>query len=342
MIRGHSNESMTTTAQKTPDADQDRALDLLREAHSFVLVGHQRPDGDCLGGQTALARGLRSLGKEVRILNPDPPGRTFGYLAETTLFEVYQGGELPAHDVVCLLDFNEPSRCGPELQEAVRRAPSRKLVIDHHPPLTGPWWDEAFLDPRASATGLLVYRILLALGAKIDRETARGIFTSIVTDTGWFRYSNTDTETLEVASELLRCGVNPTEVYGAIYQRMPATEPRALGAMLQRVEYYCDGRLAVLDHPLDAGYANDLSDSDAALDILRSVEDVEVVLYLKELEGGICKLSARSKTDYDVCRLAAEFGGGGHVKASGATIRGTLADVRRRLIEAASKGFQVR
>ena len=232
-----------------------------------------------------------------------------------------------------------PSRCGPELQAAIERAPSKKLVIDHHPPLRAPWWDAAYLDVGASATGLLVFRVLQELGVSIDRPTAEAVFTSIVTDTGWFRYSNTDAETLSITAELLRAGVDPTKIYGSIYQTMPATEPRALGALLERTTYHADGRLAVLDHPLNAGAANELSDSDTALDVLRAVESVEVVLYVRELEPGRCKLSARSKTDYDVCALASRFGGGGHVKASGATIEGSLEDVRRRLVEAAEEGF---
>ena len=302
-----------------------------------MLVGHVRPDGDCIGAQGALARGLESLGKQVTIVNPDDPGPMFAYLYDECPFHVFDG-ELPPHEVVVLLDFNELSRCG-RMADLIARSSSKKLVIDHHPPTGKEWWDEAYLDMTASATGLLVWRALNELGAEIDETAAAGVFTSIVTDTGWFRYSNTDVETMEVATRILRRGVDPTRIFTSIYQNNPQTEPRAIATLLGRAEYFGDGRLAIVDHPLDAGDANELLNSDAVLDILRSVGSVEVVLYIRELEDGICKLSARSKTDYDVNVLARKFGGGGHAKASGATIEGTISDVRERLIEAALEGF---
>ncbi len=319
---------------KPLDAEQERALALLRAGQSFLLVGHVRPDGDCLGSQGALARGLQALGKRVAILNADPPEPAFDYLTRELPYGVYAGGALPEHDVVALLDFNELSRTGP-MSAALASAPSKKLVIDHHPYAGRPWWDACFVDVSASATGLLVWRILAALGAPPDALVARAVFTSLVTDTGWFRYSNTDAETLALASELVTLGAQPSALYGQLFQRRPAGEPRALAAVLARLEYFAGGRLAVVHQPLGNGGAPGLDDGDPVLDLLRAVGSVEVVLYLRETESGSCKLSARSKTSFDVNQLARRFGGGGHVKAAGATIAGPLPEVRARLIAAA-------
>jgi phosphoesterase RecJ-like protein len=323
------------------DTEQQRALALFREGQRFLLVGHVRPDGDCLGSQGALARGLQGLGKEVTILNADAPAPAFDYLTRELPYRVHAGGPLPAHDVVVLLDFNELARTGP-MAEAIARAPSKKLVIDHHPYEGRPWWDACFVDVSASATGLLVWRILRALGAPLDALVARAVFTSLVTDTGWFRYSNTDAETLAMAGELIRLGAEPAALFGALYQRRPADEPRALAAVLARLEYFARGRLAVTVQPLGNGGAPGLDDGDPVLDILRSVEKVEVVLYLRETEAGSCKLSARSKTAFDVNRLARRFGGGGHVKAAGATIRAALADARAEVVAAAVEMLEAR
>lgn len=316
-------------------AERARALALLREARRFLLIGHERPDGDCLGAQAALHRGLESLGRQVYVVNPDPPNRSFDYLSRAVPFGAYEEGEpLPEHDVAVLLDFNDPTRCG-AMRAPLLAAPSRKLVVDHHPADTGePWWDAAFVDVSASATGVLVWRILRELGVRLDEVAALGVFTSIVTDTGWFRYSNTDAETFSIAADLVRAGVVPAKLFAAIYQRRPAHEPLALARLLGRTEYFGEGRLAVVDEPLDA-LEEHPSDGDAVLDVLRSVESVEVVLLLRELEAGLCKLSARSKTDFDVNQLARRFGGGGHAKAAGATIEGELEDVRERLVGAA-------
>ena len=195
------------------------------------------------------------------------------------------------------------------------------------------------MDVTASATGLLVYRIAQQLGVELDQCGAEGVFTSMVTDTGWFKYSNTDSETLRVAGELLAAGVDSSALYSAIYQRHRSSHPTETSAILASTEYHADGRLAVICAPrLESGAAV-APDSDDALDILRSVGKVEVVLFLRELATGTVKLSARSKTDYDVNALAREFGGGGHRKASGATIEGSLEDVRLRLVEAAQAQF---
>lgn len=324
---------MPTTRPLATDPAQVRAVELLRRSQRFVLCGHVRPDGDCIGAQAALASVLKSLGKDVWIINPDPVDGQFEYLARDVRYAAYTGGDLPPHDVACMLDFCELHRTG-AMEDALRRAGSKTLVIDHHVGPAQPWWDEAYVDVRASATGVLVYRIARELGVPIDPLLARGVFTSLVTDTGWFKYSNTDAETLRVAGELCERGVKPSEIYAAIYQRRSARHPPYVARLLSSLETFEGDRLAVVHLPLAANETDGV-DADEVLDILRSVRDVEVVLYLREIEGGKVKLSARSKTTFDVHKLAGLFGGGGHVKASGATIQGSLDDVRARVVAAA-------
>ncbi len=330
---------MTPPSTAATTTAQEAALALLREGQRFVLSGHMRPDGDCLGAQAALADVLRKLGKEVWIVNPDPIEPRFDYLAGENDYRVHRGADLPRHDVSVLLDCSVLERCG-DLGEALRAHPSRKLVVDHHIHEGEAWWDAAFVDVSASATGLLCWRIAAALGVELGTVGAAGVFTSIVTDTGWFKYSNTDAETLRVAGDLLARGVDSSALYGAIYQRQRSSHPAETAAILASTEYHADGRLAVIVSPRAGEGPAAAPDSDDALDIVRAVRAVEVVLYLRELDGGAVKLSARSKTDYDVNALARAFGGGGHRKASGATIPGALEEVRGRLVAAAVAGFE--
>ncbi len=293
-----------------------------------------RPDGDCIGAEAALASVLMAMGKDVWILNPDPPEPQFDYLARKFSYKTYEGGDLPQHDVAVLLDCSELSRCG-QLAEVIERGSARKLVIDHHIHHGLDWWDEAYVDTTASATGLLVYRIAAQLGVELDLAGAEGVFTSMVTDTGWFKYSNTDAETLTTAGQLVARGVDPDAMYRAIYQRKRRDHPTEMGQVLSTAEYFSDDRLVVVCMPREDGNGSQAIDGDDILDLLRSVGSVEVVLSLRELAGGEVKLSARSKTDYDVNALAREFGGGGHRKASGATIEGALVDVKAQLVDAA-------
>lgn len=310
------------------------ALEMLRAGRRFLLVGHVRPDGDCLGSQVAMARLLEQMGKEAVIVNPDPPGSIYDFLAEIHPFARYEGGELPAHDVCILLDINELGRCG-DLETPIRDAPSKKIVIDHHPYHGEPWWDASFSDVTTSATGVLVWRVARELEVPLNEEIAEALFIALVTDTGWFKYSNTDPETMHVAAELVAHGVRPHHVFARLHQSNRSTHPQAMGNILGRTEYFGDDRVVVVDHPLPQHGGPPLDDSDPVLDILRSVGGVEVVLYVRELEGGMCKLSARSKMEFDVNALARRFGGGGHVKAAGATIRGSLSEVKGKLIACA-------
>lgn len=307
-------------------------LALIEGAERILLTGHVRPDGDCIGAQAGLARILTALGKDVVILNPDPPEAAFDYLSAEVAYGAYQGGAVPEHDLLILLDISELERCG-DLTAPLRAAPAKKLVIDHHVHHGDEWWDAAFVDRSASATGVLVFRLAQALGVELDAVAARGLFTSLVTDTGWFKYSNTDAETLRIAGALVEQGVEPSELFSAIFQRHPAELPHALGGLLRRLEYYADQRLAVLttatpDDQLNGG-------SDMLLDILRAVDTVEVVLFLRHTKDGKFKLSARSKRDFDVNALARRFGGGGHIKASGATLDGPFEAAHSALVKAA-------
>ena len=125
--------------QSTMDT-AERTLAIFREHNSFLLSGHVRPDGDCIGGEAALATVLRALGKRVTIMNPDPPDPNFDFFTKELEFGVYAGGELPEHEVAVLLDISELSRCG-DLGEAIGKASSKKVVIDHHMHFGEEWWD---------------------------------------------------------------------------------------------------------------------------------------------------------------------------------------------------------
>ncbi len=320
--------------QRDSAAQRAQALETLRQASRVVLCGHIRPDGDCLGSQAALCAVLERLGKTVWIYNPDPVQHQLDYLERDVRFHVFKGGDLPAHDLAVTLDFCELSRTG-AIATALQRSPSKKLIVDHHLFHGEPWWDAAYVDAKASATGVLVRRIARELGVSLDARIGRGIFTALVADTGWFKYSNTDAETFAIASELAASGVEPAPIYAALYQRQSRTQPFGVARALSRLEYAADGRIAMVDLPIAAPGEAELPDGDDVLDLVRAVGRVEVVLFLREVEGGAVKLSARSKTDFDVNRLARGFGGGGHAKASGATLTGALADVRGRILAAA-------
>ncbi len=313
---------------------QRAAVEMLASAKTLLLTGHERPDGDCVGSQAALARMLTALGVECFVINPDPPEERLSEVVSGARFIVDAGGPLPEHDVAVILDGGDLSRTG-SLAERLRAASSKKVVIDHHLHDGEAWWDAAFVDTKASATGVLVRRIGAELGAPIDDETAVALYTTLVMDTGWFRYSNTDVETMLLAAELVERGVQPAAVYRGLFQRQDRFHTRALSAALARTSYYAEGKLAVVDLPLQPDGTPLDVDGDVLLDVLRSIESVEVALVLRAIEPTRCKLSARSKGAFDAQRLAAGFGGGGHLKAAGATLERDIAAATQALVDAA-------
>jgi phosphoesterase RecJ-like protein len=321
---------------RTDPTGEAPARALLESAQRVLVFGHTRPDGDVLGSQVGLAWTLAKLGREVRLINPDRPEPQFDFLAPPVPFEAYEGGELWPHDLAVLVDGSELSRAG-ALGRALDALPSAKLVIDHHLPPDEAWWDAALIDSSASATGLIVQRLTRSLGVELGPDQATGLFTALATDTGWFRHANTDAETLEAAAELVRAGAHPDAVHRALFRRRGASHPQALGDLLASAELFADERLAYLGIPHRG--EGDPNAGDTALEILRSVGSVEVVVLLREVAPGVTKLSARSDGELDVHRLARRFGGGGHQKAAGAELALDLESARRLVLEAAHELF---
>lgn len=317
--------------------------DLLRQRDRFLLTGHENPDGDCVGAEVALFHLLRAMGKQVVIHNPDPLIRTFDFLQRHTPFGHHRPDEpTPAHDVVVLLDCCQLRRVG-ALGSRLREHGAMVAVIDHHVGSEAGDGAVAFVDSAAPATGALVHRLHGILGVPLSPPAAEGVFLSLVSDTGWFRHSNTDAGVLALAAEMARAGVDVSRMFDLLYRRMHpdavALQGRALAASQLRLE----GRLGLcvldrdlMEHALRTGF-----DTDLVLEPLRSIEGMQVVALLKERGEREVKLSLRATGDVDVQRIAAEFGGGGHRKAAGATVHLPVADVAARieaLVQAALGG----
>jgi phosphoesterase RecJ-like protein len=302
--------------------------EVLRSHGSFLLTGHENPDGDCLGAEVALFHLLRALGKQVHIVNPDPIGRSFDFLTKHTPFGHARGdAPLPAFDVAVLLDCCQLSRVG-TLGQRLQQSGKPIAVIDHHVGSDRGDGSVCYVDPTAAATGALVRRLHRELGVPLSPAAAEGVFLSLVADTGWFRYSNADAEVFAMAGELVAAGVDGSKIFDALYRRNHPDSAALLAEALARHRLRLGGRLAMasLDKALMERCARVDFDTDSVLDPLRSLEGVEVVCLLKERFDGTVKCSLRARGDVDVQQVVASFGGGGHKKAAGATLRMTLAE----------------
>lgn len=301
--------------------------ELLRRSERILLTGHENPDGDCLGAEVALFHLLRGLGKQPVIVNPDPLGRAYDFLCRhTPIGHARPEAPLPAFDAAVLLDCAHLSRLG-ALGDRLRQSGKPIAVIDHH--VGSEQGDGAvhFVDVKAAATGALVHRLFRLLEVPLGAAAAEGVFLSLVADTGWFRYSNADAEVFAITSELVAAGVDVSLVFDSLYRRNHPDSVGLLAEALQRTRLRCGGRLALaaLDRAWMERAANADFDTDAVLDPLRSIAGVEVTALLKERFDGTVKASLRSRRDVDVQAITAGFGGGGHQKAAGATLRLPLA-----------------
>ena len=301
-----------------------------------MLSTHVNADGDGCGSETAFARLLAQRGVTVRIVNPTPWPAMFGFLLGDDVRDRTADGAaaLRGIDALVVMDISDVSRLG-ALAEAVRSLRVPKLVIDHHIASDEPAGTVVFTDPTACATGELVYDFARELGLQIDERIAASLYTALLTDTGGFRFSNTSPRCHAIAGQLLAAGVDPEEMYRRVYASVPIGRLRMLRDALGTLEVDTELGLAWLSVPADAMERHGLrsEDLDGVVEHARSIEGTRLALFFRDLGYGKVKVSFRSTGEVDVNRFARNFGGGGHARAAGALIPGSLAEVRQRVID---------
>ena len=317
-------------------------VDALRTAQRVLLLAHLYPDGDVLGSQLGLGLALRTGGRAVTFACHHAVPETFHFLPGATEVQQWKEGT-GGHDLVVTLDTPDPGRVG-GLLDGCRTPGTRVLNLDHHAD-NRRYGDVNWIEPRAAATGEMVYAILGAAGLPLTPDIAVNLYTAIVTDTGSFRYSNTTPNTLRVAAQLVESGADPAAIAQALYETRHLAGLQLLGRLLQEVQTNAAGTVAwmVIDHA--HAQSPDLLEAEDFITYPRSLKTVRVAVLFRELPGGGAatvrpslgphvKVSLRAKGEVDVARIAAGLGGGGHPNAAGAVVPGTLDEVRRRVLDA--------
>lgn len=310
---------------------------VFRERARFLIACHENPEGDAIGSELALALSLRKMGKTATVLNADPVPENLVFLpgADT----VVSSADGSRYEVAVVVDCGSPERTG-SVSSELRKCPVL-VNIDHHRTndLHG---DYRLVDPDAAATGVLIYRVLRAMGAEIDREIAVNIYVAILTDTGSFRYSNASPEAFEIAGEMVRRGLDPWSVAEKVYETQSPARLGLLARVLASLEMAGGGKIAAI-----TTMRKDLRDFSVGKDSLegfinypRSIAGVEVAVAFREEGDDEFRVSLRSKGKVDVSRVASSFGGGGHRNAAGCTVRGSLPEVRRQVFEALQESLR--
>ena len=304
----------------------------LREGVRFAVLGHVRPDGDALGSQLALGLSLKRLGKDVRIWNEEGMLEKYSFLPNANLL-TKPPAEPEDVDVAIALDTAIQNRLGNSLP-AVRSA-KVWINIDHHPSNPG-YGDLVYIDPKSPATGQILFELIKSEKLPIDAAIAENLYVAVSTDTGSFQYPNTTARTLEIAAELVRAGVDVGRVSQLTYENYPRRRVELLRDLLGTMRFDANDRVASFS--LSLATAKKLGvlpeDNEGLIDHLRAIRGVIVAVFFEELADGKVRVSMRSKNEkVNVCAICEKFGGGGHVLAAGARVRGSLAEVERKILE---------
>ena len=319
-------------------------IQVLDRARDIVLTTHVNADGDGTGSQTALAAWLRGRGKRVAITNPTPYPDRFRYLVPEGIDVVDPGPEQDARvraaDLLVVLDTGEVKRIG-KVAKGMRE--DAVVVLDHHQPSLEGIHGPGVRDPSACATGEIVYDlVLLADPGDWDPAVIEGMYAAIETDTGSFRFSNTTPRAHAIAADLLRRGVDPEAVYRHLHGAVPLKRMEILRLALNNLEADPDLPITWISIPREVTGEMEATadDLDGVAEYARNVEGTEVALLFRETVDGATKVSFRSNGMVDVNAIAREFGGGGHIKASGAVIGGPVASTRPRVLEATRRAVR--
>lgn len=317
----------------------ETALGLLRGHRKFVVTTHMSSDGDGVGSQLALARGLRRLGGEVACVNPTPVPPNLRFLMESpdeivTPREVERPETLFRGALTVVVDMGAFDRLGAVLPFA--RQSEAILVVDHHR-LERERGTDYLIDESACATGQVVHRLLVALGVPMDLSLAEPLYAAIQTDTGGFRYPGTTPDTHRLAATFLELGVDPQKVYTEIFERQTAARLRLTGAVLQSLQRSPGGKVAWIEvrQEMVRRAGAKLEDADDLVNYTVQLDGVVAGFFFKELDGGATKVSCRSRGEFAIDRFVGRWGGGGHHHAAGVRLDLHIDPAERLVIQSA-------
>ena len=305
-----------------------------------LLVTHRRPDGDAVGALAGLTLALRSLNLNpmAALYEPLPP--RYALLQDTVPWRRWdqeQAALTTACDALIILDTCAYSQLEP-LAAFLPHAP-RTLVIDHHPsrdPLATRPGDLRLLDDTAGAVCLLIAEWINVIHLPLTPPLSTALLVGLGTDSGWFRFANTNARLLRTAAELVEAGAPAATLYRSIYEQDPPAKLRLIARMLQNLELHAGGRLAVMTLR-QSDYAATGTDRTMTEDLVNEagrLAGIEATLLFTEEADGRVRVNFRSKQSLDVATLAGRFGGGGHARAAGARPQGPWDEVVPRIIAA--------
>jgi phosphoesterase RecJ-like protein len=317
--------------------EHKRAFDLLSGCGRVLCLSHTRPDGDAIGSVLGLRSLLRGVGVDVTGVMLDPPTSRYEWLLVGDPLAIWTTDAAAirdrSYDAVILVDTCAARQLEP-VMPFVKQLSAPRVVFDHHATRDVPA-GVLLIDETAAATCELICEWADAVGLTPSAEAATALFAGLATDTGWFRFPSVDARALRTAERLVALGADPHRIYERLYSQDAPGRLRLLGAMLATLELRAGGRLAVVELTQESFRRNGATpaDTEDLINEPQRIAGVMAAVLFVEQDDGRVRVSFRSKRDLDVAALAAEFGGGGHARAAGARVVGSLPEVRERVLQ---------
>lgn len=307
---------------------REKVLSALRKHKTFLVSTHVNPDPDALGSELSMAIYLRALGKIVHIVNEEPAPQRLAFLPQARQVKGYAGSRNIVCDAAIILDCGELDRIG-KVQKLV--SPETFVInIDHH--ITNDFFgDINLVEPRASSTAEVLYVLFKGAGHALTKDLAFNLYVGLMTDTGSFRFENTTARTHAICADLMRFGLSVTDIYRKIYASIPYKDLKEFTKLISRFDVLYGGRVACveLSRKILAKFSEQFDLRDTIFQFLRTMHGVDVFVIFTEVGPKKTRINLRSSGQFDVAKLASDFSGGGHKRASGCSIDKGMREARQ-------------
>ena len=328
------------------ETDFRKALELINNSTNVLLTSHARPDGDACGSVRAMCDMLARLGKKVQPVFLSPLASWYEYLFDEKVpilgneitKDQLHAGHFDECDLVMIIDTNSYAQL-PQFDKWLKETKKKVLVIDHHVS-NDSLGDIELVDTTAAATGEIVLDLMKYANWPVTAQVAEALFVALSTDTGWFRFRNTDSRIFHCAAELIDAGARPNQIYDKMYHNFSPERMKLMLLMLASLELHFDGRVAtqcIMRSDFDATGATG-PDTENLIDECQRLSSVNVAVLFVELADGGFKCSLRSKGGVDVRKIAQKYGGGGHTVAAGVNnLDGPLENAEKLILDAVAE-----
>ncbi|WP_167590413.1 DHH family phosphoesterase [Oceanidesulfovibrio indonesiensis] len=312
----------------------DKILHVLRTEDDFLVAGHATPDGDAYGSAVAVCHLLSRMGKQFRHYTSAGAPDTFDWLVHPEAPRSSLQGFIPSWSII--LDSSDSDRLDPEVRDAL--VPERTVNIDHH--LGNSLFGALnWVDASEPSVGTMIAKLAHGLDIPLTGDLGEAVYLAMVSDTGHFSYGNTRPETLELAAEIIRLGLNPGDFNAKFEKSWTPQRIRLWSHALGSAVLHCGGQIGVIriNRDILRNTGADDHDCDGLVEVMRRLKSVRIAVSIRETDNGHVKVSMRSHGNDNVQLVAKHLGGGGHKNAAGATVAGTMDDVEQLIVHHGSE-----